>query len=250
MDKISLSWNRDTPSTGSTWKEAVVAYQEGDNPRRLLAEVLSPEEIFVIAMRPPCLRDIVKITFTSEEGGASREVEALVTEVSYRPTDVRRCGFVATVTRPESLFSYPPVSPIRNVDVLLANPTAEEKREKRRDPRIRTKVLGAVYLPGRTLTTRILNLSMSGALLGFDRDQIPPEMTLGVLFRMDAYDSHGDVSLAVKGEIIRLIGVGRPTNAGVRFIDIDADARAGIETIILSEIHAQQIADGENGIAE
>jgi hypothetical protein len=106
--------------------------------------------------------------------------------------------------------------------------------------------LGAVYLPGRTLTTRILNLSMSGALLGFDKDQIPPEMTLGVLFRMDAYDVHGDISVAVKGEIIRLIGVGRPTNAGVRFIDLDKDAKDGIERIILNEIEAQSLLDGEN----
>lgn len=249
MEKVHLSWDTDTPSTRSAWKEAVCTFQGGP-ARRLLAEVRSSEEIFVVTMQPPALRDIIKISFESEDGSAAREVEALVTDISYRPNDVRQCGFLAAVTGPETLFSYPPPSPLRSVDVSLVQATTQERIEKRRDPRIRTKVLGAVYLPGRTLTTRILNLSMSGALLGFDRDQIPPEMTLGVLFRMDAYDTHGDISLSVKGEIIRLIGVGRPSNAGVRFIDVDAEARGSIECIILNEIYAQSLADDRNGISE
>lgn len=249
MEKVNLSWNMDTPSTQSAWREAVCTFQSGP-PRRLPAEVRSPEEIFVVTLQPPSLRDIIRITFVSEDGSVSREVEALVTDISYRPNDVRRCGFAAAVTIPETLFSFPPPSPLRSVAVSLVQTTKQERIEKRRDPRIRTKVLGAVYLPGKTLTTRILNLSMSGALLGFDRDQIPPEMTLGVLFRMDAYDAHGDISLAVKGEIIRLIGVGRPSNAGVRFIDIDTEVRSGVETIILNEIFAQSSADDANGITE
>ena len=246
METQSRSWGNRLMSEEDN--QAVCTFLSGAE-RRLPAEVRSAEEIFVVTMQPPCLREIVKIKFFQPDGTEGREVEALVTQISYRPTDVRGCGFTATVTGPESLFSVPPeTSVLRSVDVSLAPATGAERLEKRRDPRIRTKAIGAVYLAGRTLTTRILNLSMSGALLGFDKDQIPPEMTQGVLFRMDAYDAHGDTAVSLKGEIIRLIGVGRPSNAGVRFIDVDPETRDGIERIILNEIQLQSLLDSENSI--
>ena len=225
---------RNTPSGSAVWKEAVCTFK-GGYCRHLLADIMSPEEIFVITMQPPALREIVKIAFSKEGPAEARTVEALVTDVCYRPADVRRCGFVATITSPENRFSYPPSPLLRSVDVCLVPATKQERIEKRRDPRIRTKVL---------------DLEHHGALLGFDRDQIPSEMTLGILFRMDAYDAHGDVSLTVKGEIIRLIGVGRPTNAGVRFIDMDEDVKTDIENIIVGAIHFQNMTDVENAIEE
>ena len=240
MDLENLS-SSSVPENAA-WKEAVCTFHSGAE-RRLLAEIRSPQEIFVITMEPPALRDIVSITFFGGDKAAGRQVEAVVTDIAYHPSEVRRCGFAAMVTDFDGTWSYAPGDVLRSVDVEKMEVTAKERQEKRRDPRIRVKVLTAVHLPGRTLSARIINLSMSGALLGFDRDQIPPEVTVGSLFRLDAYDTHGDISVCAKAEVIRLIGVGRPTNAGVRFIDLDEEVKRGIESIMLREVYFQSLAE-------
>lgn len=223
-----------------------------DNAGRCLpARLRSLEEIFVITMQAPGLRDIVEISFYNDDRQITHQVEATVTDVSYHPSDVTLCGFTAMVTRPETMFPYPPPSAnLTRVDVEKVNVPRGEIIVKRRDPRVRTRVPAAVHLLGKNLSATILNLSMSGALLGFGRELIPLEMSVGALFRLDAYDAHGDISLCAKAEVVRLIGVGRPTNAGIRFIDMDSDVRSCIEGIILNEVFYQDLLSSENRFSE
>jgi hypothetical protein len=234
--------DRERPSDGASWQQTLCTFQVGPE-RHLLGEVRSKEEIFVVTMCPPALRDVVKISLPSESENGSACVEALVTDVSYHHTEVTRCGFTAMILDPSVTFAYPPVASLQNVDVSASALSREERIEKRRDPRIRTRILAVVHIPGHDLSARILNLSMSGALIGFDREQFPPEITLGTLLRVDMYDEHGDVFLAAKCEAIRLIGVGRPTNAGARFIDVDDEVKSRLEQLILREITAQRRAN-------
>jgi hypothetical protein len=229
---------RERPSDSAAWQDTLCTFQSG-RERQLLAEVRSKEEIFVITMRPPALRDVVKISVSSKTGEKALSVEALVTDVSYHHTEVTRCGFVGMILDPSMAFSYPPSSALQSVEVRTMALSRQERIEKRRDPRVRTKVIATVRIPGRDISARILNLSMSGALIGFDREQFPPEITLGSLLRVDMYDTHGNVFSTAKCETIRLIGVGKPSNAGARFIDLDDEVKNQLEQIILGEISLQ-----------
>jgi hypothetical protein len=235
---------RDRPSEGASWQQTLCTFQSGFE-RHLLAEIRSPEEIFVITMRPPAIRDVVKIALPTVSPKNPLFVEALVTDVSYHHTEVTKCGFVAMIIDPAVTFPYPTSPSLQNVDVSTLVLSREERIEKRRDPRVRTRVIATVRIPGHDLSARILNLSMSGALIGFDRDQFPPEITLGTLLRVDLFDSHGDLFLAAKCETIRLIGVGKPTNAGARFIDVDDEVRGRLEQLILKEIYTASQTTGE-----
>jgi hypothetical protein len=237
-------------SVSALWKRTGCSLLDGAE-RCLPAQLRSSEEIFVITMQMPALRDVVRISFYGENRQVTHEVDAVVTGLSYHPSELRLCGFAAAVIRPEALFPYPP--PLENlmwVKVTAAALPLGETALKRRDPRVRTRVPAAVHLLGKNLSVKILNLSMSGALIGFDKDQIPPDMSVGALFRIDAYDAHRDISLCVKAEVIRLIGVGRPTSAGVRFIDMDDEAKSCVEGMILNEIFCQDLLSNENTLSE
>ncbi len=236
--------HNERPSDSASWQTTRCTFDRGPE-RHLLAEVRSEDEIFIVTMRPPALRDVVKISLPTDIPEKLISVEALVTDVSYHHTEVTKCGFTAMILDPSMSFSYPPTESLQNVDVSALVLSPKERIEKRRDPRVRTKILATVKIPGSDISARILNLSMSGALVGFDRDQFPPEITLSSLLRVDIYDSHGDVFLSAKCEAIRLIGVGKPSNAGVRFIDMDEEVRSGLEQLILKEIMAQNQATSE-----
>ena len=187
---------------------------------------------------------MVTITFRDKSQTACRQVDAIVTEVSYHPSDVRRCGFTASIVEANSGCSYVPSSILHSVDVTETEATAAERLEKRLDPRIRVKVPISVTLPGRSLSARLINLSMSGALLDFEGASIPPELAVGSLLRLESHTPYGDISLNAKAEVIRLIGIGSPSKAGVRFIDMHNDVRYAIESTILREIYYQSLSRG------
>jgi hypothetical protein len=208
--------------------------------RRLLATVRSPEEIFVVTMRPPRLRDFVEIVFPAEHGAGAKPVEALVVETAYRSTEVTACGFVAMTTSPEHVFECASEGALQHAVVRPIDRAAAKYLEKRRDPRVRDRLMATVRLPGKSLVAKVLNLSMSGVLIGFEQGDFPKEMEQGALFRLDIRDALGAVAVAAKAEIIRLIGVGKPTNAGARLIDMNAKTEAQLEEIILGTVLRQQ----------
>lgn len=201
-----------------------------DGPaRRILLSRCDEREAMFIAMRPPPLGSTVHLRRETDDD--VKMVQGLVVEIRYNPSDAKRCGFSVVLLDGDIRTS------------LMPRRATETKRgaggfERRRHPRIGIRMNGTVNIPGINMDVTISNISMSGALAKSVEGVFPSVLDIGALLHLVILSDPGQPLLTLKAEIARLIGIGSPSSAGLRFIDLSNHDSEIIEQLMLGQISA------------
>jgi hypothetical protein len=203
-----------------------------DEPdRRILLSRCDEREAAFIAMRPPPLGSTVHLKREIDDD--VKTVQGLVVEIRYNPSDAKRCGFSVVLLDGDMRAS------------LMPRCATETKRgaggfERRRHPRIGIRMNGTVKIPGINMDVTISNISMSGALAKSVEGAFPSVLDIGALLHLVILADPGQPLLTLKAEIARLIGIGSPSSAGLRVIDLANHDSEILEQLMLGQISAPE----------
>jgi len=110
---------------------------------------------------------------------------------------------------------------------------SKQVHERRVDPRVETDLFAEVDLRDVVLICRVLNLSMSGALLESDKGPFPDLIEVGTRLSLRVHVADGNESFTGQAVVTRMDSTTSPSRLGVRFChDGETSARA-IESIML-----------------
>jgi len=218
--------------SGLSFRDVICQFSDGTF-RNLLACVITDEEIFVVAMRQPGLGERLAIAFCGADGQATRGIEAMVVETSYRPSDAFRCGFHAVAVDRRNLFNNIENRPLVKVKECFTERTDKNPIERRKDPRIPTTLLKAkITIPGKELMGTVRNVSMSGVLISFG-NAVPPEIDVRSLMLVEMFDQTKKINIEIKAEVVRLIGIGVASKAGLKLFDVTKETAQKLESLIV-----------------
>lgn len=196
---------------------------------------LSAGGAFLCSVRPP---DVGVELMMSLQVGAEAHIDALKAEVvaaRIDPAAAERSGFEVRFTKVES------VQLERLLDLLESLGRSPRKarvsqapggHERRGQPRVDVDFRADVALPSGIETIRMENLSLSGALL-VAGDKLPKGLRAGYQTELLVYAPTVPEALAIECKVVRLISGGGKERFAVRFIEMDDDTAATLESLIL-----------------
>lgn len=209
---------------------------ESGHVARLPVSDLTVEGAFICSVRPPAIGSRVHISLQSESDRAVAGLEARVVGVRLDPGSAERSGF-------ELRFAAMPSVQADRLRDLIGRIAARETAarpsnsasvaERRAQPRVDVDFLAEIELGGSIKTFRMRNLSMSGALLVLEKEVLPPEVVPNVELPVEVISTDVGDPLPLTCVVVRIdVNGGQPTVA-VRFVDMDHDQEAMLESLML-----------------
>ena len=225
--------------------EVVCELEDGER-RTWYVTRFSLVDMFVLAMRPPPIGTEMKATLRPLGLPQLPPLTVRVVSALLDPSDAGRCGFGAIITSLDDAEIDALFTALTSLGLAT---TEESKRrpsiERRQDPRVWIDLGVYVLIPGARFEARVTNLSMSGALISFGTRDVPPDISPGVSVDIDLLDERTHETVSLSANVVRLVGVGRPTGIGVRFTGTDSPMEARLEAIML---HALGALDAGNEV--
>lgn len=212
---------------------AICKLDDGEQ-RIFYATRFSLDDLFVLSMRPPPVGTEMKVTLCPLGLRPLPTLAVRVVSTILDPGDAGRCGFGAIITTldEDSLVAVHDAM----LTLGLASTDEGERRpsiERRQDPRVWIDLRACLTVSDVKFEVRVVNLSLSGALVHFDTDAVPPEFRPGMVVDLDFIHEWAPEIVSVSATIVRLVGVGRPTGIGLRFNGMETQVEARLEGIIL-----------------
>lgn len=203
--------------------------------RRLYASRVTRGGAFILAMRPPALGTV--LTLHLELAGhepIEEQIEALVIGQRVDPGDAERTGFEVVFTRisKEARRLLGSVLDTMPSPALELVPAPRHTPEQRREPRVATMLRGVLVLQPEPLTVEIVNLSLSGALLGLGAKACPLEPGDVAELSIVAPAIPETVNLQVR--IVRCSS--DPPGLGVHFLTLDPQMERRIEGLLIDAL--------------
>jgi PilZ domain len=215
---------------------AVCGFENGEI-RDLFATRFSLVGISILSLRPPSIGSVFSVSLHPFGLHSLPSMKAVVVSTRLDPANANKSGFEALFTslsddQIEALFQT-----ASTLGLPCALPKARPSVERRRDPRVQTNLDVYVDISGRRLQAAVENMSMSGALLSFSKEDgffdINIGELLGAVVEIEIIGQGIPEFLSVEAEVVRLVDEGKGINVGLRFVNIDESAALRIEGLIL-----------------
>jgi hypothetical protein len=218
--------------------KAICSFANGET-RRLYLTSLSSKGAFILSLRPPSIRSTLSVTIYPQKLPPLPPLEARVIGLRIDPANAERSGF-------EVGFSYvneeildklrTTITLLEKMNIKPLRPPRQAAHERRQEPRVPMDLSAVIHLPQHELQVQVVNLSMSGAMLGF-RDQLrPPLLIPGAEISMSIVISSAPESIKLQAQIVRLTAEGEPVGVGVCFLEVSDLSARRIEGLILDEV--------------
>jgi hypothetical protein len=214
--------------------KAICQFREGDR-QTLYATEMSLGGAFILSMQPPHVGTRVDVVLHPSGLGPLGPIGARVVRSQVDPAAASRTGF-------EVVFAHLDDTVLASLSALLSALGRHDVArrsvvvERRGQPRVPTNVIGSLEIGPETLGVRVVDLSMSGALMSVASDAAPHELPLGTMVTLHLTSPAMPESFSVAAEIVRFTRVAGSAGAAVRFGDMDARTRARVEGIMLSAL--------------
>jgi len=213
-----------------------VCHLDIDDSRRLHASSLGLEGAFLLSLRPPAVGTTMTIVFyplgTHEP---LLPIQAMVTSASMDPSRATRCGF-------EVLFLYLDDDQMDELSAVVRSleqgglctdlVAHRQWPERRRDPRVPIDLMGVLKLAEGNVPIRVINMSMSGALMVLESPQSLQFLPLGGGLSFEIQTSLGD-ALVLKAHVVRHASPDERVMIGVKFTDQGRGQRRRLEELLL-----------------
>jgi hypothetical protein len=198
--------------------------------RRLYITRLDERGASIVSLMPPPVGSELELTIFPAGCDETKAISARVISQTIDPTDAALSGFDVV------FIDLPPCTRacIERTRQIVGGPP-KRLPERRVQPRIETDLKALLDLGHATITTRMLNISLSGALLAFSAP-IPARLAPGQQVPLTIISTTAPERITLRCEIVRHTGSGEPRGLGVRFFDVQGATLRRIEGLILDTV--------------
>jgi len=212
-----------------------------ESVRCLYATGLSLGGTFILCMRPPPIGTRLKIQLFPTGSYALPPIAARVIGLRIDPSDAERSGFEAVFTELDDSTLDRLSRLVERLNRMVTDrPRLPPRRhvEQRVMPRVATSLGAVVHLFDSPVPVTVLNLSLSGALLGLDWGVRPAGLMPGVEVRLSIPLLEQEIT--VTALVVRLTGCDEPAGFAVQFFEVSEETELRLEQLMLDALAVGQ----------
>jgi hypothetical protein len=241
-DQSSMN-SPDSPDQISPLGRAVCRFSGGQSLRLYLSD-LTQYGAFILAMKLPTIGDRLTVTVYPAGSPPLPPIDAKVIGVRIDPADASRTGFEVVFSSLDEILCSRLAEAVDSIErwkPAQQKTKARTVSERRTYPRVKIDMQAYVKLPdGSSIGLKVLNISMSGAMLLFGDKPRPTSMSEGETIEVDFLSSEPPEHIEVKAKVARLSHLNELRGAGIHFIDLDESVARRIEGLILDALTGQR----------
>lgn len=245
MTSNSTSENSKKHSSGSLIARAHCIFSDVDS-RVLYATELSLTGAFILSMRLPEMGTLLSIVFYPEGQPPLCPIECRVIGCRLDPSNAEKSGFEVVFTSLDK-EQFNSLSSALNVlqDIKRPRPPSDDDyhdeifperigAERRIYPRVSTNLHVSVHFPDELIIMQLVNVSMSGALLGFGENEMSSQIQLGTELSLTITNTSAPESVSVQARVVRFSTPDEPKGFAVHFIELSEVLSGRIEGLLMS----------------
>lgn len=207
----------------------------GESVSRIVTQ-LSADGAMIWAMKPPPKGSALGVLIQPVGQAALERVEATVTEVHRDPADVARCGFTVAFAGVDDAMRGRLGEAGATASLSAAafgRPSLPPGVERRQSPRVDTRMDAEIELASVKAAVRVINLSMSGALLDLAGSPLGAELRPGAELAITVLALAVPEAIDANARVARVVGGPEPTAVAIRFAGLDGLTERRIEGLML-----------------
>jgi hypothetical protein len=212
-------------------------YSRADGERcSLYATQLSLGGAFIVSLQPPAVGEQLDIVFHPSGTAPLAPIRGRVIRSQVDSVSVEKSGF-------EVVFSAIDDTVLASLSAALSalgqlETASSGVAERRGQPRVRTDLPASLRLGAASTDVRVVDLSMSGALVALGSSPLAGAPSLAAEVTLHFTNAEPSESFSVSSQVVRYTRFDSGVGLGLVFRDLDARTRARIEGTMLSVLIA------------
>ena len=224
------------PHQGSLVMARATCYFPGGKTRRLLATGLNLDGAFLLHAAPPPVNTSLVVTLCPNGLGQLPPIAARVHRTRVDSKHPERNGMGILFTHLDRWTARQLCKALGALGRMTSSQDLLEAVERRIHPRVPVNLNALVETPATKATLKMLNLSLSGALLAADDSDCWSALIPGTELLLHIFKPSGPEKVTVNAEVIRICKGDDPGSFAVRFLDLDKVNRDRLEGLVLDSL--------------
>ncbi|MDJ0766067.1 MAG: PilZ domain-containing protein [Myxococcota bacterium] len=213
---------------------------QNDGVRDLYATRISLVDMFVLSLRPPPVGTVFSVVLCPLGMQPLPAIQAVVVSAKLDPRDASNCGFEAVFTSLTDVLLEKLHQTLVALEIPCSPPAPLPSPERRRDPRVHTRIEAHVDISGQHMSARVENLSMSGAFLRLKSKDIQALIQPGMIIDLNLLHESLPEYLSTQAEVVRRVTCEDGLGVGIRFVKMDGISSQRLEGLLLSVLSMER----------